>query len=49
MGMRLMNDSLFQLVKDGLVTPEEALSKATEKSQLQSMFKQANVAFKEVT
>jgi twitching motility protein PilT len=34
MGMALMNDSLFKLVKDGLVTPEEALSKANDKASL---------------
>jgi twitching motility protein PilT len=31
-GMCLMNDSLFKLVKDGIVTPEEALSKANDKA-----------------
>lgn len=44
-GMRLMNDSLFELVKSGRVEPEEALSKSTEKTGLQTMLKQAGIQF----
>jgi twitching motility protein PilT len=43
-GMALMNDSLFRLVKDGLVAPEEALSKANDKPGLLQMYQQANIA-----
>jgi twitching motility protein PilT len=42
-GMCLMNDSLFRLVKDGVVTPEEALSRANDKSGLVSAFGQAGI------
>jgi len=38
-----MNDSLFKLVKDGLVAPEEALAKANDKPGLTLMFQQANI------
>ncbi len=44
-GMRMMNDSLFELVKSGKVDPEEALSKSIEKTTLQAMFRQANISF----
>src|SRR5690606_6777402 len=37
-GMRMMNDSLFELVKSGKVDADEALSKSIEKSTLQTMF-----------
>jgi hypothetical protein len=40
-----MNDSLFELVKSGAVAADEALSKSTEKSTLQTMFRQANIEF----
>jgi twitching motility protein PilT len=43
-GMCLMNDSLFKHVKDGLVAPEEALSKAADKAGLLMLFQQANIA-----
>lgn len=43
MGMCLMNDSLFRLTKDGVVTPEEALSKANDKAGLLALFQQANI------
>ena len=42
-GMALMNDSLFRLVKDGLVAPEEALAKANDKAGLIQMYQQANI------
>jgi twitching motility protein PilT len=44
LGMALMNDSLFKLVKDGIVAPEEALSKANDKPGLTQMFQAANIA-----
>jgi len=44
-GMCMMNDSLFELVKSGTVAADEALSKSTEKSTLQTMFRQANIQF----
>jgi twitching motility protein PilT len=44
LGMALMNDSLFKLVKDGLVAPEEALAKANDKPGLTQMFQSANIA-----
>jgi twitching motility protein PilT len=44
-GMCMMNDSLFELVKSGKVEADEALSKSTEKSTLQTMFRQANIKF----
>jgi twitching motility protein PilT len=43
LGMALMNDSLFKLVKDGLVAPEEALAKANDKAGLMQMYQQANI------
>src|SRR5690606_9866417 len=45
MGMRLMNDSLLELVKSGQVEPDEALSKSTDKSTLQTLFRQNNISF----
>ena len=44
LGMALMNDSLFKLVKDGIVAPEEALAKANDKPGLLQMYQQANIA-----
>ncbi|OQX67723.1 MAG: hypothetical protein B6A08_13990 [Sorangiineae bacterium NIC37A_2] len=44
-GMRLMNDSLFELVKAGKVEPDEALSKSNDKATLMTMFRQAGVSF----
>jgi twitching motility protein PilT len=44
-GMRLMNDSLLQLAKDGVITTEEALNKSYDKAGLQTAFTQNNVAF----
>jgi twitching motility protein PilT len=44
-GMRLMNDSLFTLVKDGLVAPDEALTKSNDKATLSNMFTQASIKF----
>ncbi len=43
LGMALMNDSLFRLVKDGLVAPEEALAKANDKAGLLQMYQAANI------
>lgn len=42
-GMRMMNDSLFELVKSGAVDPDEALSKASDKATLQTMYRQAGI------
>ncbi len=42
-GMALMNDSLFKLVKDGVVAPEEALAKANDKANLIGMFQSAGI------
>jgi twitching motility protein PilT len=42
-GMRLMNDSLLELVQKGIVAPEEALSKAYDKAGLQGLYKQADI------
>jgi twitching motility protein PilT len=36
-GMQLMDDTLQELVKDGLVTPDEAIKKANDKSRFASM------------
>jgi twitching motility protein PilT len=44
-GMRMMNDSLFELVKSGQVAADEALSKSMDKSTLQTMFRTANIQF----
>ncbi|HEY3664345.1 MAG TPA: type IV pilus twitching motility protein PilT, partial [Polyangiaceae bacterium] len=44
LGMALMNDSLFRLVKDGLVAPEEAIAKANDKAGLLQMYQAANIA-----
>jgi twitching motility protein PilT len=45
MGMRLMNDSLLELVKAGKVEPDEALSKSNDKSTLMTQLRQAGVQF----
>jgi twitching motility protein PilT len=42
-GMRLMNDSLLELVKNGVVAPDEALSKSNDKATLVTLLKQANL------
>lgn len=39
-GMVLLNDSLLKLVKEGIVTPQEALTKAVEKNELKDKFMQ---------
>ena len=43
MGMTLMNDSLFKLVKEGVVAPEEALAKANDKPGLMAAFQSAGI------
>lgn len=45
-GMRLMTDSMAQLVKDGLVTPEEAMLKVQDKAGLETAFRQFNIQYK---
>jgi len=42
-GMQTLNDHLFELVKNGLVEPEEAYLKAVEKSTLKELFAKANI------
>jgi twitching motility protein PilT len=44
LGMALMNDSLLKLVKDGVVTAEEALSKSYDRSTLTTLLQQAGVS-----
>lgn len=44
-GMRMMNDSLMDLVKSGKVDADEALAKSNDKSTLQTMLRQANIQF----
>lgn len=44
-GMRLMNDSLLELVQKKLITPQEAYTKAVEREYLLSQFKEAGIAF----
>jgi twitching motility protein PilT len=44
-GMCLMNDNLLKLVKDGVVSAEEAMSKTNDKSGLQTMFVQASISY----
>ncbi|HVJ21515.1 MAG TPA: type IV pilus twitching motility protein PilT [Polyangiaceae bacterium] len=48
LGMRLMNDSLLQLCKEGLITSEEALNKSYDKGGLQTALTQNNIAFQPV-
>lgn len=45
MGMRLMNDSLLELVKAGKVDADEALSKSNDKSTLMTQLRQIGVQF----
>jgi twitching motility protein PilT len=45
-GMVTLNDSLFMLVQNKLVTPEEAMSKAVDKTGLTQAFKNANIALR---
>jgi twitching motility protein PilT len=44
LGMALMNDSLLKLVKDGVVSAEEALSKSYDRSTLTTLLQQAGVS-----
>ncbi len=43
-GMRLLNDSLLELVKKGVVEPREAYLKAVDKAGLLGSFKAGNIA-----
>jgi twitching motility protein PilT len=43
LGMRLLNDSLLQLAKDGVVTAEEALSKSYDRATLTTLLQQNNI------
>jgi len=42
-GMTLLNDSLFDLVKRGVVAPEEAFAKTVDKAGLLSLYKRAGM------
>ncbi len=44
LGMRLMNDSLLELVTKGLVAPDEALSKAHDRAGLVAALKEAQIS-----
>lgn len=46
-GMRLLNDSLLELVKKGIVEPREAYMKAVDKAGLLGAFKSNNIALPE--
>jgi tetratricopeptide (TPR) repeat protein len=43
-GMRSFTDSLFRLVKDGIIAPREAYLKAVDKISLEQKFKEAGIA-----
>jgi len=43
-GMRTFTDSLFQLVKDGIITPREAYLKAVDKISLEQKFSGAGIS-----
>jgi twitching motility protein PilT len=42
-GMILMNDSLFDLVKRGVVAPEEAFAKTVDKAGLLNIYRRAGM------
>jgi twitching motility protein PilT len=42
-GMTLLNDSLFDLVKRGVVAPEEAFAKTVDKTNLLALYKRAGM------
>lgn len=42
-GMVQLNDTLLELVQDGVVTPEEAYIKAAEKDALKARFARENI------
>jgi twitching motility protein PilT len=44
-GMRLMNDSLLNLVKEGLIEPSEAMAKANDKAGLEIALRQHNITY----
>jgi twitching motility protein PilT len=44
-GMCMMNDNLVRLVREGLVTPEEAMSKSNDKSGMLLLFQQNSIAY----
>ena len=44
LGMALMNDALLKLVKDGVVSAEEALSKSYDRATLTTVLQQAGVS-----
>jgi hypothetical protein len=44
--MRLLNEALIELVEKKLVLPEEAMSKAVDKTGLTTAFKSRNIELK---
>ena len=44
-GMVLLNDALFDFVKKGVVSAEEAYVKSIDKAELQQRFQQENIKF----
>jgi twitching motility protein PilT len=42
-GMQTLNDSLFQLVKDGLVEPDDAFSKSVDRTSFKMMLERAGI------
>jgi twitching motility protein PilT len=48
LGMRLMNDSLLSLVKEGTISTDEAFSKSYDKATLQTLFQQNNIPFQAI-
>lgn len=44
LGMRLLNEALLELVSNGTVEPEEAMSKAVDRNGLQQMLKSKNLS-----
>lgn len=49
LGMCLMNDNLLRLVREGTVTPEEAMSKSNDKATLLTLYQQAKVPYSSAT
>jgi twitching motility protein PilT len=47
LGMQMLNDALFEHVKNGLVAPEEALSKSSSRAELRQMMERANLVSRE--
>jgi twitching motility protein PilT len=43
LGMQTLNDSLFQLVKDGIVAPEDAFAKSVDRASFKMMLDKAQI------